>query len=124
MELRDLKLAIYSHLDVLAVTFNGARLDWQFEPHTPHATWLTVLGIDYSTSDFGADLAPLNLTVTVRGKTSELCPASSFFGSQGSCEYVMSGYNTAPSRDLCCPKGVTAYFTPSWLRQAAGLPLA
>lgn len=40
-----------------------------------------ILGVDYAMDDF-TPYAPLNVSVTVRGNVQELCPASSYFGSQ------------------------------------------
>ncbi len=48
------------------------------------------------------------------GTVTELCPASAFYGSASSCEYVVAGWSL-PNLDQCCAKGVTNYYSPERL---------
>ena len=82
--------------------------------HTPR-----ILGVDYSTLDF-EPYKPLGLSITVEGSYLELCQASNYFGSEASCEYIVSGFQPSPFYGVCCPKGVTAYYSPSRLQGLAG----
>jgi hypothetical protein len=62
----------------------------QTTPNDAESVWLWLLGVDYTINDLVA-YVPVNVTVTVAGDPSvpELCPASSFFGSQSSCQYLI-----------------------------------
>ncbi|GAX81198.1 hypothetical protein CEUSTIGMA_g8631.t1, partial [Chlamydomonas eustigma] len=120
MTIKDIKIAIWSYVNVTSVTFNTAVLDYQFTYNNPQSNWLWILGVDYSVTDFELQV-PLSLSVTIEGSYYELCPASDYFGSQSSCEYIVTGYQpTAPFYEGCCPHGVTAYGTPSRLQNLAG----
>ena len=77
--------------------------------------------MDYSVKNF-EPYKPLGLSVTVQGNYMELCEASNYYGSEASCEYIVSGFQPSPFRDACCPKGVTAYYSPSRLLGLAGGP--
>jgi hypothetical protein len=121
MGLRDIKMSIFNYMEVTDVTVNNAHLDWQYAPNNGYSSWLTILGVDYTPSDFSRPYRPLNVTVAVKGQYPELCPAAAVFGSQASCEYVVIGYDGGPNRDECCPKGVTAYYSPGWLQTSAGI---
>lgn len=84
--------------------------------------------MDYQPSQL--DLyTPVGLTVTVAGASpdvTQLCPASAVFGSSASCEWVVAGTpgpttgTVGGSYDLCCPKGVTSYYSPARLLASAG----
>ncbi|GFH06330.1 predicted protein [Haematococcus lacustris] len=117
MGIRDLKLAIFSSMEVVEVSVNNAVLDWQLTPNTPYSQWLWLLGVDYAMTDL-QPYQPVPLKVVVRGGGSdvtELCPASSVFGSASSCEYIVTG-TSGPGHAECCPKGVSSYYTPQRLR--------
>ena len=67
-------------------------------------------------------MSPACVQVTVKGtgrEVTELCPASARLGSTASCEYVVTGHS-GPNYDQCCPRGVTAYYTPERLQISAG----
>ncbi len=118
MSIKDIKLSIWSNIVVTQVVFNTAVLDFQYTYNNPQSNWLWILGVDYAVGEF-APYTPLGLSVTVEGSFLELCPASDYYGSQSSCEYIVSGYQPQPYYPECCPKGVTAFGTPARL-QAIG----
>lgn len=115
MNIKDLKLEVFNHMEVVDVTFNGARLDWQLTPNSPYSSWLWLLGVDY-TQELFVPYVPMMVSITVRGSdATELCPASAVFGSSASCEYVVSGLS-GPNYDQCCPKSVTSRYSPQRLQ--------
>lgn len=126
MPITNIKLNIFSSVQVTSVSFNGALLNYQFTPTgSPNSNWLWILGVDYTVSDF-TPWQPLNVTVTVTGSVSELCPASNYFGSASSCEYVIVGPEggSGGQFDGCCPRGVTAFTTQPRLQALAGLAVS
>ncbi len=129
MSIRDIKLAVYSYMEIIDVRFNNASLQWQLTPNTPYSSWLWILGVDYRTTDLGL-YQPVSVTVTVAGgspQITELCPASSDFFSSSSCEYIIAGTTgsdtgvTGGDYDACCPKSSTSYYSPQRLQLEAGI---
>ena len=40
MSVKDIKMAIFSYMEVVDVSYNGAHLDWQYTANTPFSNWL------------------------------------------------------------------------------------
>jgi len=40
MNIKDIKLAIWSYINVTSVSFNSAVLDFQLTPNNPESNWL------------------------------------------------------------------------------------
>lgn len=124
MPITNIKLNVFSSVQVTSVSFNGALYDFQFTPSgSPYSNWLWILGVDYTVADF-TPFQPLNVTITVAGWVSELCPASNYYGSQSSCEYVIVGPSADSGQfDGCCPRGVTAFTTLPRLQALGGVAI-
>ena len=106
MALKRLSIAIFYRLAVIDVRFNGYLLDFQYDDHPdPTQKWLTILDLDLSVSDFSL-YTPVGLQVRVQGTPLELCPASSLYGSQASCEYFIFGLS---NYQTCCPHTVSSW---------------
>ena len=56
--------------------FNDTLTDWQAQANTDDSMWITVQ-LFKKFDDFSFDY-PIDLTITVRGRQDEACPASSF----------------------------------------------
>ncbi|KAG2490586.1 hypothetical protein HYH03_010980 [Edaphochlamys debaryana] len=111
MNVKSITFVINKNVKVKAVMFNGFNYSFQYEPYTSTSKWLKVLDLGYSLTQLPS--GPVHLTVVAEGAVTEMCPAASKFGSQASCEYRIYGVSTA--YDLCCPAGVTSWFSPNLL---------
>lgn len=109
MTVKYITLAVHKDVEVEAVIFNGFNYTFQFEPYTDEAKWLKVLDLDYSPSDF-PDKTTIPLQILTTGSCTELCPASSLFASQSSCEYYVFGKSLGSE---CCPRSTTTWTTPN-----------
>lgn len=69
MNIKDIKIAVYSYHEILDVRFNNASLDYQVTPNTPFSQWLWLLDVDYEI----ADLEPYTpVTVQVRSSVGRI----------------------------------------------------